>query len=144
MMISLVVVGVIAALIILGFVALVFMRANQVDLTASSEEKPEWMRQTPPKETIAATLADGKGIQVFDHDDGERLASPFAEQIEDIFRARVEADPDLQQYKIDLGTGADSGLEIWVNGEKFTSIEALPDERLRQALQDAIESWNNN
>jgi hypothetical protein len=139
---TLVIVGGVAGLVVLVAVALVFIRANQVDLTASVTEKPDWVRQSPPKETLVATSADGEGFQVYDHDEGERLASPFAEQIEDIFRARLEADPNLQQYKVDLGTGADAGLEIWVNGKKFTSVEDLPDEHLRQALQDAIENWN--
>src|SRR5688572_21744928 len=103
---SVIVVGVIAILIILALFAMVVIKARRVDLTPHGDEKPEWMRSTPPKETIAATRTDGKGMQVFGHDGGEALASPFAEQIEDILRAGLERDPDLKKYTVDLGTGA--------------------------------------
>ena len=134
----------IAALVVIGAVALVFIRANNVNLTETGNEKPEWMRQTPPPETISATQADGEGFQVFDHDPGEELASPFAEQIEDILRARLQAHPELSHYDVDLGTAGDGSLEILVNGQKFSSVDDLPDDGLRQVFQEAIDSWNKN
>lgn len=143
MSITILVVAGLAALFVVGVLAFVFIRANQVNLTETGDEKPEWMRQTPPPETLAATRADDEGFQVFDHDPGEQMASPFAEQIEDILRARLQAHPELSHYEVDFGTNADSGLEIWVNGQKFGSIDDLPTD-LRQVLQQAVDSWNKH
>ena len=143
MSLSLLLIALLAGLVMIGVIAFVFMRANNVNLTNSGDEKPEWMRETPPRETIEATLSENEGIQVFNHDPGEKLAAPFAEQIEDIVHVRLKANPELSHYKIDLGTAEDSGLEIWVNGEKFSSIEDLPDQKLRQVFQESVEAWKS-
>lgn len=139
---SLIVIGGIAVIIAIGLLILVFLKARNVNLTEFSEEKPEWMESTPPSETMAATKADGEGVTLYDHDPGEKLAAPFAEQIEDIIRAKLEADPYLKQFEIDLGTGTDGGLEIWVNGKMYAGIKSLPDEKLVQAFQDSIKQWD--
>jgi hypothetical protein len=121
----------------------VLLRSRRVNLTDSGEDQPEWMRETPPPETIAATKRDNKqGVSTFDRDSGEHLAAPFAEQIEDILRANLEKDPHLKQFEFDLGTSPDGGLEIWVNGQVYNEIEALPDKRLKQAFRKAVEKWN--
>ncbi|HEY72170.1 MAG: hypothetical protein DRJ03_22495 [Chloroflexi bacterium] len=133
--------AVLAAIVIYVFF---FLRARKVNLTRpeSPDQKPEWMGTTPPPETVAAAQVDGEGIGLYDHDAGERLAAPFAEQIEDIIRARLSADPALAAIDVDLGTAPDGGLEIWVDGARYTDINALPDERLRQVFRQAIEEWD--
>jgi len=120
------------------------LRTRKVNLTRpeSPDQKPEWMGTTPPLETVAATQADGEGIRLYDHDAGERLAAPFAEQIEDIIRARLSADPALAAMDVDLGTAPDGGLELWVDGVRYTDVNALPDEQLRQTFSQAIEEWD--
>ena len=134
--------GIIAILVMIVVLALLFQRANTVNLTGTGDEKPEWLRETPPAETLAAAKKEGKDITVFDFDKGEKLAAPFTEQIEDIFRAKVEADPELKDYKIDLGTGEDGALEIWVNDTKYTNINDLPDNRLKTAFRESVVKWN--
>lgn len=120
-----------------------FMRANRVNLTGTKEgEKPEWMRSTPPSETLAATQADGEGITLFDEDAGEKLAAPFAEQIEDIVLNLMEADPQLKKHKLDFGTASDGGLEIWVDGKSYRAIQDIPEEPIRAAIQKAIDIYN--
>jgi hypothetical protein len=120
-----------------------FMRANRVNLTGTKEgEKPEWMRSTPPRETLAATQADGEGVTLYDHDAGEKLAAPFAEQIEDILQNLIEADPQLKKYKLDFGTASDGGLEIWVDGKPYRAIKDIPEEPIRAAIQKAIDIYN--
>jgi hypothetical protein len=126
-----------------GLLAFMFMRANQVKLTERTDDKPEWMHSLPPEETVHATLADGEGVTVYDHDEGEKLAAPFAEQIEDILRAKAEKDPYLKQFDIDFGTAPDGGLEIYVNGVKYDGVANLPDEQLKQAFLDSVREWNN-
>lgn len=128
------------ALFFIGF----SMRASRVNLTQTDnlDEKPRWMATTPPQETLAATRADGEGISVYDYDPGERLAAPFAEQIEDIVHAKLQAENMLTDYEVDLGTAPDGGLEIWVNGELYTNVAALPSTRLREIFQESLEKWN--
>ena len=101
---------------------------------------PSGCVQTPPQETMDATRADNEGVTLFDHDAGERIAAPFAEQIEDILRAKLDSDP-FNKFKIDLGTGDDGSLEIWVNGKMYASVDDFPDEGLKQAFHEAVKKW---
>jgi hypothetical protein len=122
------------------------VRSRQVDLTGGlpPDKKPEWLATTPPRETIAATQADGEGITLFDADPGERLAAPFAEQIEDIANALLAEDPQLAGTKIDFGTAPDGSLEIWVGDKRYTDIAHLPDEHLRAVMQQAVARYNEH
>jgi hypothetical protein len=134
-------VGILGVIIILvGFV----LQRRRVDLTGPDEpeEKPQWMHEMPPPETVAATQADGEGITLYDYDEGELVASAFAEQIEDVVRARVSEDPSLAGLDVDFGTGPDGGLEAWVDGVKYASINQIPNERLKELIRQAIEIWN--
>jgi hypothetical protein len=142
MSITVMIVGGMAILISVVLLALVFMRSNEVNLTGRTNDKPDWMRSTPPMETVGATHAENEGVTIFDYDAGEKIAAPFAEQIEDILRAKLNSDP-FNKFNIDLGTGADGSLEIWVNGTKYESVNALPDERLKNAFHEAVTKWND-
>ena len=135
------IIGGIAVLVVLALLVPLFVNTNKVNLLPRTDTKPEYMRQLPPEETVAATMADGEGITVFDFDKGEKLSAPFAEQIEDILRAKLEADPALKKYEIDFGTSDDHTLEIWVNGEKYVNINELPDEALKEAFRTSIRKW---
>ena len=130
--------------VIIGIMAWLINRTRKFDITPTSDEKPEWMRTTPPQETIAATTANGQGVGLYDHEEGEQLASPFAEQIEDILRAELAKDPELAALKVDLGTAKDGGLEIWVDGESYTDLETLPNKRLRDAIRRASQKWQKD
>ena len=134
-------VGIALVGIIVLFV-LMFRKSNTVNLTGNSEEKPAWMRETPPAETLGALLRDGEKVTVYDFDHGEKLAAPFTEQIEDIFRAKIEADPDLNHYQVDLGSAPDGTLEFWINDKKYTNVNDLPDERLKRAFRESVEKWS--
>ena len=119
------------AVVVMYVFSLLRMRKANLTRPESPDRKPEWMGTTPPLEAVTATQADD-----------ERLASPFAEQIEDIVRARLSADSALAAMDVDLGTAPDGGLEIWVDGARYTDISALPDERLRQVFRQAVEEWD--
>jgi len=143
MLINLIILGV-SILVIIGIMAWLINRTRNFDITPTSDEKPEWMRTTPPEETIAATKAKGHGVGLYDYEEGERLASPFAEQIEDILCAELAKDPKLAALKVDLGTAKDGGLEIWVDGENYTDLETLPNKRLRDAIRRASQKWQKD
>ena len=134
----------VAAVIVMLVIWVLLLRsARRVNLTRTPDgQKPEWMRTTPPPETIAAAQAGGEGPALYDHDEGENEAAAFAEQIEDILRAQLSADPKLSSYDIDLGTGPDGGLEIRAGDQRYASIEQIPDERLRAAIKQAVATYN--
>ncbi len=135
--------GGIAVIIMAVTLGWLFIRSNKVNLTETKPgEKPEWMRSTPPQETLSATQADGEGITLYDEDAGEKLAAPFAEQIEDILQGLMAADPQLKQYKVDFGTAADGGLEVWVDGKGYAAVKDIPEEPIRAAIQKAINLYN--
>jgi hypothetical protein len=138
--VTIVIVGGIVVLILVGLLALMFMKSNQVNLTGKTDEKPEWMSSTPPAETMKATLAENEGVTLYNQDADEKIAAPFAEQIEDILRAKLDSNP-FNKFKIDLGTSEDGSLEIWVNGTKYSSVNDLPDEELKQAFLGAVKKW---
>ena len=142
MTITVMVLGAIVILVSVGLLAWVFIKSNSVQLTGKTEDKPEWMHSSPPQETMNATRADDEGVTLFDHDAGERLASPFAEQIEDILRAKLESDP-FNKFEIDLGTGKDGSLEIWVNGKMYAGVDEIPDAGLKQAFREAVKKWES-
>lgn len=131
-------------LIVMLVVWLLLLRSSRrVNLTRTPEgQKPEWMRSTPPSETTAATQAKGEGPALYNYDKGENVAAPFAEQIEDILRAQLSQDPYLKSYDVDLGTSPDGGLEIRVGDKRYTSVEQIPDLRLREAITQAVATYN--
>ncbi|RJP48219.1 MAG: hypothetical protein C4583_14750 [Anaerolineaceae bacterium] len=139
---SLLAAGVVAIVLVGAIWFVLSVNAKRKAADSPSDEKPEYMRKMPPTETVAATKEDKEGITVFDYDYGEKLAAPFAEQIEDILRAKIKADPALRQYEIDFGTGANQSLEIWVNGKMYASVNELPDERLKEAFRSSVKKWN--
>ncbi len=135
---------VIAVIIVMVVIWVLLLRTSrQVNLTRTPEgQKPDWMRSTPPAETTAATQAEGEGITLYNYDKGESLAAPFAEQIEDILRSQMSADPYLSSLNVDFGTGADGGLEITVGEKVYKAIEQIPDVRLREAINQAVAAYN--
>jgi hypothetical protein len=143
---TIVALAVIVAVVMIVIVVLMAVQSRRVNLTrpAAPDQKPDWLSTTPPAETVAATQADGKGVALFDQDAGEKIAPAFAEQIEDVLQARLQADPALAHYKVDFGTATDGGLEIWIDGKSFTDIATIPDTRLRETIQQTIAQWQKS
>lgn len=137
------VIGAVGVLIVVGVLIMLRQQAKQVNLTRpnSPDEKPAWLRDMPPKETVDATRADGEGITLYDYDEGEQVAAPFAEQIEDILLAHMKTDPALAGLKVDLGTSPDGELAVWVDDKCYTDVSEIPHEPLRQAIEQAIAKW---
>jgi len=128
--------------VIIVIFVLLFRNSNNVNLTGNPEEKPNWMRETPPAETLSALRNASKKVTVFDYQEGEKIAAPFTEQIEDIFRAKIEADSDLSHFQVDLGSAPDGTLEFWVNEKKYTNVNDLPDNRLKKAFRESVRQWD--
>jgi hypothetical protein len=72
----------------------------------------------------------------------ERRASAAAELLESIIQRRMASDPSYAGEGLDFGTSTDGSLEIWWRGQAYTTVEQLPDERLRTLIGQAIEEFN--
>ncbi len=134
----------IVVILLMGGVFLLMRRqAKKVNLTRPSDPnaQPDWLRAMPPPATVAATKADGEGITLYDYDEGEHEAAPFAEQVEDILYSLMENEPSLAEVQVDLGTAADGSLEIWVDGVSYPDVVSVPNEALRLLIQKAIAEW---
>ena len=85
------------------------------------------------------TIDDIKDARI---EEGERLASPISEQIEEMARRTLAAQGDELADGIDFATGADGSLEIWVEGRCYSSPDEIRDSKVRKAVQEAVEEFN--
>jgi hypothetical protein len=74
--------------------------------------------------------------------EGERLASASSEAIEEIVNQRLAGIPGLAETRVDFGTAADGSLEIWIGWERYASVEEIPDARIRDAVREAVSTYN--
>jgi hypothetical protein len=87
-------------------------------------DAPDWAR------SVSAPMVD------------ERMASIVSEHIEELVQQQISKDPSLEGVKIDFGTSTDGGLEIWIDEERFSDIDSIPDERIRTMIRHAVEAYN--
>jgi hypothetical protein len=73
---------------------------------------------------------------------GEYRASLIGEQIEEMVRERLAKDPATEKVAFDFGTAEDGSLEIWIAGKRYVSVAEIPDERIRAAVEQAVEEFN--
>jgi hypothetical protein len=90
-------------------------------------------------ETMATRMSDVSDARYLA---GEREASLISEQIEEMVKKQLDQFPDLAETKIDFGTAADGSLEIWVEDQKYTDVNAIPDQRIQKAVSDAVNRFN--
>lgn len=76
------------------------------------------------------------------YDQYERPSSIVSEQIEEAARRRLEQFPDLADIVLDFGTMLDGSIDIWVNRKQYNNVDDIPDERIRQAIKQAVEEFN--
>ncbi len=88
--------------------------------------------------TFAEALPDDDPLV----DRDEFQATPIAEVIEEKVRENVAKDPSLSSLNVDFGTGPNGELEIWVDAERYTSVEEIPHEGLKRAIREAVEDYN--
>jgi hypothetical protein len=73
---------------------------------------------------------------------GELQAAPTSEAVEDLVNQRLAAIPELAGSRVDFGTAPDGSLEIWIEDQRYASVDEIRDPRIRQAVQDAVASYN--
>jgi hypothetical protein len=124
--------NVIAVLVglLLGIVALLVIWVAVVRRRTAAIEESE----IPPESMDAVSEAK--------FEPNEKAASLVSEQIEEMVKQRLAAYPDLANVKLDFATGTDKSLEVWVNDQNYADIDQIPDDRIRSAISEAVESFN--
>ncbi len=123
------VVGLLAALLI-GIVILAVIWAIVVRRKTAQVESGEG----PPESLSAVSEAKIEA--------DELPASLVGEQIEEMVKQRLASYPDLADVKLDFATGSDESLVIWVNDQSYTDMDQIPDDRIRAAISEAVETFN--
>ncbi len=72
----------------------------------------------------------------------EQAASLVSEQIEEMVKQRLASYPDLADVKLDFATAPDESLVVWVNDQSYSDIDQIPDDRIRSAISEAVEAFN--
>jgi hypothetical protein len=72
----------------------------------------------------------------------EHQAAAASEAIEELVNLKLATIPDLAGTRIDFGSAADGSLEMWIGDQRYTSIDEIPDQRIRQAVREAVASFN--
>ena len=75
-------------------------------------------------------------------DEGERQATILSEQIEEQVKTILEADGKTLEIAIDFATAADGSLEIWIDDERYTEVDDIPNQKIREAIKQAVEDFN--
>jgi hypothetical protein len=57
-------------------------------------------------------------------------------------KQRLASYPYLADVKLDFATGPDESLVIWVNDQSYINIDRIPDDRMRAAISEAVETFN--
>ena len=85
---------------------------------------------------------DPAGDPVGDPEGEEHQAAAASEAIEELVNLKLAKIPGLAGTRIDFGSAADGSLEIWIGDQRYTSIDEIPDQRIRQAVREAVASFN--
>ena len=125
MSVTLIAVVAVGLLLVIGILLLVWYRQIQ-STTAGEQEMPESLE----------ALKDAR------IDPGEKVASPISEEIESLVQEELSKHPDLAGRKIDFATLPDESLGIWVDGVAYHGVSDIPDERIRKAVQLAVDDFN--
>lgn len=67
------------------------------------------------------------------------LTTP-ADQINELLQSRLESS-SFSHRDIQITTGKDGGICIYVGAQRFTTVEEVPDAEIRALIQGAIDEW---
>ena len=95
--------------------------------------------------TSAGTITPATQAMVADarYDPGERPASLVSEQIEEVVKGKLKQYPDLTNVNIDFGSVTDLSMDIWIDDKQYDNVTDIPDERIRQAIEQAVSEMNS-
>lgn len=93
-------------------------------------------RMKGPSKEVQAMISDARV------DSYERPSSVIAEQIEEMVKGKLAGYPDLAGTVLDFGSMPDGTIDIWVNNCQYDDVKDVPDERIRKAVQEAVDKFN--
>ena len=64
----------------------------------------------------------------------------LAEQVDEILQKRITESP-LAGRKISLSDAPDGGLLVLVGNEKYSGVDEVPDDQVRNMIREAVEEW---
>ncbi len=116
-------------LLAIGFLVAVLLVAWRLSVAQQIREEAE---PTPYEEEMEGVKREA----------GERAASAASEHIEFRVRQKLAGHPDLAEVALDFGTQEDGSLAIWIDDREYGDVESIPDPRIRQAVREAVEAFN--
>jgi len=102
-------------------------------ITERSDENQEGTSLNPLK-------IFGDALQPRKKTDPEELDQSIVGQIDQILQTKLE-ETALEDRGIRLVEGSDQGMVIEVGLDKFTEIDAVPDEQVRQLIRQSVADW---
>ena len=75
-------------------------------------------------------------------DENERASAVVSEQIEEMVKQKLAGVQDLADVAVDFATAADGSLEIWIGDERYADADHIPDDRIRSAIAEAVDTFN--
>ncbi len=139
----LIIVAVIVVILIVAFAAFALSgrrtagRSQPPSMTAPTREAQRPRAEAPVAQAPAAPVAPPPPPR-------ERVPAPTAAQIEELVRPKLAKYSDLRRVKIEFGTALDGSLEVWLGPSRYDSVDEVPDQRLRKAIQEAVAELNRN
>jgi hypothetical protein len=120
-----------STLLLIGLVVALFILFAVLGAVRSARTLPS-SAQRPTRSSQAAPSGSPAG---------ERLASASSEAIEELANQAL-AKAGVTGVRVDFATAHDGSLEIWIGDDRYASVEAIPDPRVRQAVADAVTAFN--
>lgn len=75
-------------------------------------------------------------------EEDEWIASLTSEHIEEDVKERLKQFPELAGVRLDFGSASDGSLQIRIDESTYTSVDDIPDARIRKAIEQAVEEFN--
>ena len=85
----------------------------------------------------------GEAIRSKPSSKADEHAESIVAQIDQILQAKIEG-TDLEERGIRLIEGTDQGMLIEIGLNKYTEIDAVPDEQVRQLIRISVADWERN
>lgn len=115
----------------------------------NAEDSQQAFRQEPASERSDETRDEsslnpfkifGDAFQPRKKNESEDFDQSIVGQIDQILQTKLE-ETDLEDRGIRLVEGSDQGMVIEVGLRKYTEIDAIPDERVRQLIRQSVADW---
>jgi hypothetical protein len=115
---------------------------NTEDSQPAFRQEPVSERSDEPQDETSLNPLKifGDALQPRKKTESEDLDQSIVGQIDQILQTKLE-ETDLEDRGIRLVEGPDQGMVIEVGLQKYTEIDAVPDEQVRQLIRQSVADW---